>query len=328
MALSNFLKNRTLPYEVLHSRADPEVTCSAGDVRMGGLHVVRFLASATNDKSMNEDLAELRERLNRSSASIMNVVSDAITPVAAGNGILLGDVAYLRALVMDDHRKQGYKNCRITILNDFIFYIIVTIGTRKGSPFVQALDDVLMKLRTTGNHHYMLTDHQEKQHPCIRDYDAEVGILTKPLGLSELESAFLLLLLGTAASSLLVPIEFVANWARTRRRARKLTPPTPPTTWPARDKTKGRRYISLQYGWKRANNRIWTTVGPGGHVLTDTYPAFGHFGRRPLYLRDEPPSFPFYEGCRPSMVRANEAPSSQVGLEMKKGHIFIVGAWP
>ncbi|KAH9381741.1 hypothetical protein HPB48_010560 [Haemaphysalis longicornis] len=102
----------------------------------------REIKVALQEKSMNEDLAELRERLNRSSASIMNVVSDAITPVAAGNGILLGDVAYLRALVMDDHRKQGYKNCRITILNDFIFYIIVTIGTRKGSPFVQALDDV------------------------------------------------------------------------------------------------------------------------------------------------------------------------------------------
>ncbi|XP_077539183.1 glutamate receptor ionotropic, delta-1-like [Haemaphysalis longicornis] len=279
-------------------------------------------------KSMNEEIVDLRKRLERGrGASIMNVVSDALDPVAAGKGILIGDVMYLRALVMADHRKHGCKKCRITILNDVAFDITITIGTRKGSPFIQALDDVLMKLRTTGNHRFMLTDHQEKQHPCIRNYDAEVGVLTKPIGLSELESAFLLLLLGTAASSMLVPIEFVAHWARTRCRARKLTSPTPAVTWPALSRTKGRRYISLQHGWKRANDCIWTTVGPGGHVLTDTYPAFGRFGRRPLYLK-EAPSFPFYEGCRPSRVRVNDALSSQVGLEMQKGHIVIVGAWP
>lgn len=187
----------------------------------------------------------------------------------------------------------------------------------------------------SGNLRFMLVNHREKQHPCIRDYDAEVSGLSKPIGLSELESAFLLLLLGTAASSMLLPVEFAATWARTRRRAGKLrlhpndvpSPDIVDISWLTRDGGKARPVISLRHGWKQAKRSRWTTVGPGGHVLTDCYPSFGQFGRRPLYVR-EAPLFPAYDPSwgRDVLPAADEPLGRR--LAPHRGHIVTVGGWP
>ncbi|XP_077528531.1 glutamate receptor ionotropic, delta-2-like [Haemaphysalis longicornis] len=255
-------------------------------------------------KSKNEDFMELKTRIEENrGASLVPDVNTAIEPVAAGKAILLADEALLRALIMADCRQHGGRRCRMAILTENIFLVRVGIATRKGSPFVASLNRRMFRLGSSGNLNYMLKDHQQKEHPCIRNYDAEVGGLSKPIGLAEMESAFLLLLFGTALSMLLVPVEFAAHWARTRRRARMLALPSAghddpgwQSAWSVEGVRKGRPLIGLQHGWQRADCVVWTTVGPGAHVLTDCYPAFGEFGRRPLFVKEASP-YSFYQSC-------------------------------
>ncbi|KAL3208671.1 hypothetical protein MRX96_038933 [Rhipicephalus microplus] len=141
-----------------------------------------------------------------------------------------------------------------------------------------------------------------------------------------MESAFLLLLLGTAISLMTVPVEFVAHWARSRRRARMLMPSGTTSGhdngWWIPDDHKTRPFISLRHGWKRADEAVWTTVGPGGHVISDCYPAFGQFGRRPLYVNQAPP-FPFYQPCWGGTAAAEEPAQGK-----RRGHVVMVGNWP
>ncbi|KAL1436585.1 hypothetical protein MTO96_049488 [Rhipicephalus appendiculatus] len=181
------------------------------------------------------------------------------------------------------------------------------------------------RLQVSGNLRFLLKDHREKPHACIRDYEEDTRGLSKPIGLSEMESAFLLLLLGTAISMLIVPVEFVARWARTRRRARMLMPSGTTSghdTWWMPDDHKTRPFISLRHGWKRAEEAVWTTVGPGGHVISDCYPAFGQFGRRPLYVNQAPP-FPFYQPCWGGTAAEEEPAQGR-----RRGHVVMVGNWP
>ncbi|XP_077486051.1 ionotropic receptor 93a-like [Amblyomma americanum] len=280
-------------------------------------------------KSSNEEFVMLRRRLKKRSASAVQDVHEVVDAVAAGKAILIADKILLDALVMADYRSQRYRRCRLAILRDNILRLLIGIGTRKGSPFVANLNHDFFELRSSGNLRFLLKNHREKPHACIRDYDAETRGLSKPIGLSELESAFLLLLLGTAASSLLVPVEFAARWARTRRRARKLRPPAGTArdhyawSWP--NDSKARPFISLRHGWKRADKAVWTTVGPGGHVLSDCYPAFGQFGRRPLFVQESPP-FPFYQPCWGGTAVAQE--SEQHAGDRQQGHVVMVGNWP
>lgn len=49
----NPLETGTFPHKVLHSRPDPQVKRSAGDIRMRGLNVVKMLVSLTRDVSLH-----------------------------------------------------------------------------------------------------------------------------------------------------------------------------------------------------------------------------------------------------------------------------------
>ncbi|KAK8777319.1 hypothetical protein V5799_029336 [Amblyomma americanum] len=217
------------------------------------------------------------------------------------------------------------------VVGTWWLYVVIVMAYYSSNliAFLTVPEPHFFELRSSGNLRFLLKNHREKPHACIRDYDAETRGLSKPIGLSELESAFLLLLLGTAASSLLVPVEFAARWARTRRRARKLRPPAGTTrdnyawSWP--NDSKARPFISLRHGWKRADKAVWTTVGPGGHVLSDCYPAFGQFGRRPLFVQESPP-FPFYQPCWGGTAVAQE--SEQHAGDRQQGHVVMVGNWP
>ncbi|XP_075750448.1 ionotropic receptor 93a-like [Rhipicephalus microplus] len=276
-------------------------------------------------KSSNEHFMRLRRRLGVTATAVPDLRT-IIDRVATGKAILLADKQLLEALVIADYKSQQKRRCRVAIFNDDIMLITIGISARRGSPFVQALNRHFYLLRTSGNLHFLLKNHREKPHECFRNYGEDTRGLSKPIGLSEMESAFLLLLLGTAISLMTVPVEFVAHWARSRRRARMLMPSGTTSGhdngWWIPDDNKTRPFISLRHGWKRADEAVWTTVGPGGHVISDCYPAFGQFGRRPLYVNPAPP-FPFYQPCWGGTAAAEEPAQGK-----RRGHVVMVGNWP
>ncbi|KAH7936817.1 hypothetical protein HPB49_005084 [Dermacentor silvarum] len=297
-------------------------------------------------KSSSEDFVKLRQRLNKAGATAVNDIRLAIDAVAAGKAILLGDKLLLEALAITDYRNQRRRSCRVAVLSDEIMRISIvdsSVMNRLKSLIPPSVHNRVarlkytarlgvsaarsfFKLRSSGNLRFLLMNHHEKPHACTRDYNEDSRGLSKPIGLTELESAFLLLLLGTAISSLLLPVEFVARWARARRRARMLTPLGPASqhenTWWTPDNHTTRPIISLRHGWKRAEEAVWTTVGPGGHVISDCYPAFGQFGRRPLFVKQASP-FPFYQPCWGGTAAAEEPAQGR-----RRGHVVMVGNWP
>ncbi|CAN7982006.1 unnamed protein product, partial [Ixodes pacificus] len=132
-------------------------------------------------------------------------------------------------------------------------------------------------------------NHAEYTHPCIRDYSMHAQGSSRPIGVRELEGVFLLLLLGTAISLITMPVELLVGLKLQREKMDEIFQQT------TKKKLKTPAVIDLHKGWKPTQVKdSWTTVGPGGRFMTDWYPDFGRFGRRPIYIKELPP-FPHFQ---------------------------------
>ncbi|EEC18436.1 hypothetical protein IscW_ISCW014237 [Ixodes scapularis] len=150
------------------------------------------------------------------------------------------------------------------------------------------------------------------QHPCIRDYSTHAHGTSRPIGVRELEGVFLLLLFGTAISLITVPVELMVGLGRQRDKVQEIFQPA------SKKERKTPATIDLHRGWKQTQLKdSWTTVGPGGRFMTDRYPDFGRFGRRPIYVKEVPP-FPHYR------VNWRDAGDSR----KLHGHVVVIGNRP
>ncbi|KAG0432073.1 hypothetical protein HPB47_021171 [Ixodes persulcatus] len=170
----------------------------------------------------------------------------------------------------------------------------------------------IIRLKSTGMLDLLLKNHTEHQHPCIRDYSTHAHGNSRPIGVRELEGVFLLLLFGTAISLITVPVELVVGLGSQRNKVEEIFPPA------SKKERKTPATIDLHRGWKQTQLKdTWTTVGPGGRFMTDRYPDFGRFGRRPIYVKEVPP-FPHY--------RANWRDAGD--SRKLHGHVVVIGNRP
>ncbi|KAM7308504.1 glutamate receptor ionotropic, delta-1-like [Ixodes scapularis] len=232
---------------------------------------------------------KLRNRLthNRKASLVYDSV-EVIEPVANGKAIFIDDLIGLRRLIVKDYAKSGSKYCRLSYMPERIMQILVSIGTRKGSPFIDSFNKEIFRLQSTGMLEVMLKNQAEYTHPCIRDYSMHAQGSSRPIGVRELEGVFLLLLLGTAISLITMPVELLVGLNFQREKMDEIFQQT------TKKKRKTPAVIDLHKGWKPTQVKdSWTTVGPGGRFMTDWYPDFGRFGRRPIYIKELPP-FPHF----------------------------------
>ncbi|XP_040062734.2 glutamate receptor ionotropic, delta-1-like [Ixodes scapularis] len=265
------------------------------------------------DNSTNLVFRKLKNRLQHGRrASLIHDPREIVDQVAEGEAILLDDMRILKELIEKDYEQGGSKHCRLSCMPENIMHILVSIGTRKGSPFINALNKNIFRLKSTGMLDLLLKNHTEHQHPCIRDYSTHAHGTSRPIGVRELEGVFLLLLFGTAISLITVPVELMVGLGRQRVKVQEIFQPA------SKKERKTPATIDLHRGWKQTQLKdSWTTVGPGGRFMTDRYPDFGRFGRRPIYVKEVPP-FPHYR------VNWRDAGDSR----KLHGHVVVIGNRP
>ncbi|CAN8017508.1 unnamed protein product [Ixodes persulcatus] len=84
---------------------------------------------------------KLRNRLthNRKASLVYDSV-EVVDPVANGKAIFIDDLMGLRRLIVKDYAKGGSKYCRLSYMPERVMQILVSIGTRKGSPFIDSFN--------------------------------------------------------------------------------------------------------------------------------------------------------------------------------------------